>query len=67
MPISAEPLPVPVADTQCVLTEAQFRKMLLSGTNVTPLVVGASAAAALAPATLAAASGSAAALARPFD
>jgi hypothetical protein len=67
VPISAEALPVPLADTHRVGTWLQFRKILLSGTEVAPLVAVASAAAGPAPTTLAAATSSAAALARPFD
>ena len=67
VPISAEPLPVPVADTHRVLTKSQVRKMLISGTDVAPPVAGASAAAAPASTTLAVAMNSAAALTRPFD
>ena len=66
MPIRADPLPVPVADTQCGWTKLQFRKRLLNGTAVAPRVTGSSAAAGAAPATLAAVTSKAATAATPF-
>jgi hypothetical protein len=66
VPITAEALPNPVAETQCGRTKSQFRNRLLIGTGV-PLIVAPSAAAGAAPTTLAAAMSNAAVLASPLD